>query len=161
MLCMEGEQPAESAGVETVGAASSQGEGNLAKSQHWLHVVQGSLSTTLSEEQRVEFVYESGRRCGRWVEGQASRCRSRMALGKLMPLRAGDSSVLSGRCPDVPNCLVQVIAGLALLATGCSTWLYLRTRELYRGVTFAAVHQHDQAIDRAPHLELDRQQRDY
>jgi hypothetical protein len=47
---------------------------------------------------------------------------------------------------------MQIVAGMALLATCCSAWLYLRTREFYYTTTFAAVHQHDHDMERAHSL---------
>lgn len=43
-----------------------------------------------------------------------------------------------------------VVAGLGLVATCCSTWLYFRTREMYYCITFVAVHQHDHDVERHP-----------
>lgn len=53
-------------------------------------------------------------------------------------------------CTSLPP--VQIVAGLAVLASGCSAWLYLRTWELYSQVTFREVHQHDLDVEREPLL---------
>lgn len=73
--------------------------------------------------------------------------KSACAPGCLAAAQRPELSPFLGLIDGCPELRMQIVAGLGVLSTLCSAWLYSRTREHYYRVTFVEVHQHDHEVE--------------